>query len=249
MEEKNLFKNSQIIVLGICIATATIVSSVILSQGFLKVMRFTREQISVTGAAQQVITSDYMVWSSSFGRRDLTLKDAFKGLQADLETVRAYLLEKGIKEDEIFNSPVTTQTLYKKTSKGSETNDIEAYRVSQAVEVRSYNVDKVTDIYRDSTELIEKGVEYETYSPQYFYTKLDELKIEMLAKATENAKARAENMVHATGNKIGFMRAARMGVFQITSVNSTDVSDYGVNDTSSLEKKVTAVVNVSFAIE
>ena len=131
----------------------------------------------------------------------------------------------------------------------SETNEIEAYRVSQAVEVRSYNVDKVTQIYRDSTELIEKGVEYETYSPQYFYTKLDELKIEMLAKATENAKARAENMVHATGNKIGFMRAARMGVFQITSVNSTDVSDYGVNDTSSLEKKVTAVVNVSFAIE
>jgi hypothetical protein len=86
-------------------------------------------------------------------------------------------------------------------------------------------------------------------APNYFYTKLDELKIEMLATATENAKQRAENMAKASGNRIGFMRSARMGVFQITSPNSTDVSDSGINDTSSIEKKVTAVVSVTFSIE
>ncbi|HNV24001.1 MAG TPA: SIMPL domain-containing protein, partial [Candidatus Omnitrophota bacterium] len=83
----------------------------------------------------------------------------------------------------------------------------------------------------------------------FFYTKLDELKIEMLAKATENAKVRAESMVKASGNKIGFMRSAKMGVFQITPITSTDVSDYGYNDTSAYDKKVMAVVNASFAIE
>ena len=86
-------------------------------------------------------------------------------------------------------------------------------------------------------------------APEYFYTKLDELKLEMLAKATQNAKLRAENMVKATGNKIGSIRSARMGVFQITPVTSTEISDWGVNDTTSLEKKVMAVVTVSFAIE
>jgi hypothetical protein len=60
---------------------------------------------------------------------------------------------------------------------------------------------------------------------------------------------RAENMVKATGNKIGSIRSAKMGVFQITPITSTDVSDWGVNDTSSLEKKVMAVVSASFAIE
>ena len=70
-----------------------------------------------------------------------------------------------------------------------------------------------------------------------------------IAKATENAKLRAENMVKATGNKIGFMRSAKMGVFQITPVNSTEIADWGVNDTSSLDKKVTSVVNASFSIE
>ena len=74
-------------------------------------------------------------------------------------------------------------------------------------------------------------------------------KVEMLGLATENAKQRAENKVKATGNKIGFIRSARMGVFQITPVNSTEVSDYGVNDATSLEKKVTAVVNAGFSIQ
>jgi hypothetical protein len=71
----------------------------------------------------------------------------------------------------------------------------------------------------------------------------------MLAKASENAKQRAENMVRAAGNKVGLMRSAKMGVFQITPVTSTDVSDYGENDTTSLDKKVTAVVSAAFAIE
>jgi len=56
-------------------------------------------------------------------------------------------------------------------------------------------------------------------------------------------------VVKATGNKIGFMRSARMGVFQITPVNSTEIADWVMNDTTSLEKKVTAVVNAGFSIE
>jgi uncharacterized protein len=100
-----------------------------------------------------------------------------------------------------------------------------------------------------ATELIDQNIQFESGAPEYFYKKRDELKLEMLAKATENAKSRAANMATATGNKIGFMRSARMGVFQITPITSTDVSDFGINDTSSLEKKVMAVVSVSFAIE
>ena len=59
---------------------------------------------------------------------------------------------------------------------------------------------------------------------------------------------RAKNMVVSTGNRIGLMRSARMGVFQITPANSYEISSWGINDTSSLDKKVTAVVHVSFAI-
>ena len=249
MEGGNFFKNSQIIVLGICIAVATIVSSVILSGGFLKVMKFTREQISVTGSATKDIKSDYIVWVGSFSRREANLKAAYAGLKSDLDKIKEYLKSKGVKDDEITICQVSTETVYKKNDKGNDTNDIQAYRLSQNIEIRSYDVEKIDKVAREITELINQNIEFTSGSPEYFYTKLDELKIEMLAKATQNAKQRAESMVKATGNRIGFMRSARMGVFQITPVTSTDVSDWGVNDTTSFDKKVMAVVTVSFAIE
>ena len=249
MEGGNFLKNSQIIVLGVCIAVATIVSSVILSGGFLKVMKFTSEKISVTGSATKEIKSDFIVWKGTFSRRDIALKTAYEALRSDLEKVKQYLASKAVDQNEIIISPVTTTTLYQKNEKGYDTNDIQGYRVSQEVEIRSKDVDKIAQVSRESTELIDQGIEFESPAPEYFYTKLDELKIEMLAKATENAKQRAESMVKATGNKIGFMRNARMGVFQITPVTSTDVSDWGMNDTTSLDKKVMAVVNATFAIE
>jgi hypothetical protein len=212
-------------------------------------MKFTREQISVTGSAQKEIRSDLIVWQGTFTRRDADLKAAHQRLKDDLETVRAYLLGKGISDNELTIYQVITAVIYKKNEKGYDTSDIQGYQVFQGFEVKSKDVDKITQVSREATELIEKGIELDSLLPEYFYTKLDELKIEMLAKASENAKARAENMIKATGNKIGSIRSAKMGVFQITPVNSTAVSDYGVNDTSTLEKKVTAVVTVSFAIE
>jgi hypothetical protein len=227
---------------------ATIVSTVIFSQGLIKIKKFSSEVIKVTGSSEKNIVSDYMVWTSSFSRKDLKMVDAFSKLKEDLVTVKEYLTSNGVKQEEIIIYPVATEVLYKKTDKGANTNEIEGYRLTQGLEIRSKDVTKTTDISRRSTELIEKGIEFISYAPEYFYTKLPELKLEMLAEATSNAKKRAEQMAVSTGNKIGVMRSARMGVFQITPVNSYDVSDYGYNDTSSLEKKVNAVVNVEFAI-
>ena len=248
MEGIKVLRSTQIIILGICFVVATIVSTVIFSQGLIKIKKFSSEVIKVTGSAEKNIVSDYMVWISSFSRKDLKMVDAFTKLKEDLVTVKEYLASNGVKQEEIITYPVETEVLYKKTEKGTNTNEIEGYRLTQGIEIRSKDVTKTTDISRRSTELIEKGIEFMSYPPQYFYTKLPELKLEMLAEATSNAKKRAEQMAVSTGNKIGVMRSARMGVFQITPVNSFDVSDYGYNDTTSLEKKVNAVVNVEFAI-
>jgi hypothetical protein len=242
-------KNIQIIILGLCIAFATIVSTVILSKGLLKIKKFTGEVIQVTGSAEKKITSDYIVWRAEFSRRAPELKTAYKMLQADLEKVKEYLASKGIKDDELTISPVSTKILYKKNEKGHDTNEIEAYLLSQGIEVKSYDVKKIDEVSRQSTELINQDIQFISEPPQYFYTKLAQLKVEMLARATENAKQRAISMAKSTGNKIGAIRSARMGVFQITPPTSTDVSWYGENDTSSLEKKVMAVVSATFAIE
>ncbi|MGE0268056.1 MAG: SIMPL domain-containing protein [Candidatus Omnitrophota bacterium] len=249
MEGVKIFKDSQIIILGVCIAVATVTASLILSQGIFRVMQFKEQVINVTGSAQKSITSDYIVWKGAFARRDLDLPAVYKALQADLEKINTYLVSKKVNPAEIIFSQISITALYKKNAEGHSTNDIEGYVLRQGIEVRSKDVDKITAVSRESTELINQGIAFESYAPDYFYTKLDELKIEMLARATENAKVRVETMVKASGSKIGMMRSARMGVFQITPATSTEVSDYGYNDTSSLEKKVMAVVSAAFAIE
>jgi len=248
MEGMRVLRSTQIIILGICFIVATIVSTLILSQGLLKIKKFSSEVIKVTGSAEKAITSDLIVWTASFGRRDASMVAAFAALKADLKTVREYLVSSGVKDEEMIISPVSTTVLYKKNEKGNDTNEIEAYVLTQDIEVKSTAVEKVTDISRQSTQLIEQGVGFISSAPQYFYTKLAQLKLEMIKEATENAKLRAQQMAQATGNKIGTMRSAKMGVFQITPVNSYDVSDWGLNDTTSLEKKVNAVVNAEFSI-
>jgi len=249
MEGGKLLRNSQIVVLGVCIALATIASSLILSQSFMRITRFTREVITVTGSAQQTITSDLAVWNADISRREADLQLAYRQLEDDLARVRKYLREQGVPENETAVSQVFTATLYGKNPDGYDTNEIEGYRLSRNITVRSSDVQRVTRLSREATALINEGIQLTSYAPQYFYTRIDELKVEMLGRATENAKQRAASMASSTGNRVGTIRSAKMGVFQITPPTSTDVSDYGENDTSSLEKKVMAVVSVTFAIE
>ena len=71
----------------------------------------------------------------------------------------------------------------------------------------------------------------------------------MLEKATKDAKQRASAMLKATHNQVGKIQSLQMGVFQITPENSNDVSDSGISDTASINKKVTSVANVTFRIK
>lgn len=249
MEKLKVLKNTQIIILGVCIAFATIISSLIFSKAILEFRKFTNQVIEVTGSAERKIISDYIVWEASFYRTAYELKNAYASIKNDLKRVRKYLLKAGIKENELIIYPVSTEVLHKKTEKGYSTNIVEGYQLTQKIEVRSHDVQKIDRIARESTELIEQGIQFISEPPKYFYTKLSNLKIEMLKEAAANAKQRAIQIAKSTGNKIGPIRSAKMGVFQITPITSTDVSWYGINDTSSLEKKIMAVVKARFAIE
>lgn len=244
-----MLKNTQIIILGFCIVIATIVSSFIISHGIMKIMKFKEEQITVTGSAQKDIKSDSVSWTCSFSARSDDMSKAYAKLSEDLPVIKKYLVSNGVPEDQIIVSQIYTTVLYQKNEKGNDTNTIQGYLLTENIDIKSADVEKITRISRESTELINQGITFVSYAPQYTYTNLDSLKVEMLAEASENARQRATSMTNATGNKISLMRSAKMGVFQITPVNSTEISDYGVNDTTSLYKKITAVVSVSFAIE
>ncbi len=128
-------------------------------------------------------------------------------------------------------------------------SEISGYSLRQRLEVRSNEIDKIAQNAREATELINPGILIESNSPQYLSTKLGDLKVEMLGEAAKAAKIRAERIASSTRNQIGTVRSAKMGVMQITAADSTQVSNAGISDTSSIEKDITAVVNIGFAID
>ena len=207
-----------------------------------------RATITVTGSAKRQIRSDLVVWRGSFSAQSAEIQAAYAQLRADQGRVKAYLVSKAIPEDSLVFGSINTRIFYALGPGGRETSTVTGYRLMQTVEVRSREVEHVGEVARAATELLNQGIRFESNSPEYLYTKIADLKVSMLADATKDAKARAAEMARNSGSRIGRLRSARMGVFQITPAFSTMVSDYGINDTSSLLKDITAVVSVSFEI-
>ena len=241
-------KKSSFIYLGLILAVGFIIGEVIIGSTWRKVSRG-NVTITVTGSASKEIRSDLAEWSIDYVAEAPTLTDAYAKLQVNSNKVKAYLVSKGISADKLKFSSIGTTTIYVHNDKGVQTDQVAKYKLSQDVSVESNEVDKIDQLSREATELINQGVEVNSRSPQFLYTKISELKIEMIGLASKDAKVRAEQIASSTNNKIGEVRSSKMGVIQINSKNSTDVSDYGVNDVSSLEKTITAVVSMSFSIE
>jgi hypothetical protein len=245
MEEN---KRLNFVYLSVILALGLIIASLIIANTWRKVSR-NNVTITVTGSSQKDIRSDLAIWSGSYQAGSTSLTDAYSKLKDNTNTVRDYLKSKGITDDKMKFSPVQTTTQYVMNEKGYATTQVSGYRLSQTVTIESGDVDMVDKLSRDASELIYKGIDFNSEPPEFLYTKLSDLKIEMIGLASQDAKARAEQIAKSTGDKVGEVRSSRMGVIQINAKNSTDVSDYGINDTSSLEKTIRAVVTVSFSVD
>lgn len=245
----NNFKNWVLVVVSIILSLGIIVSSAIMTNGFIKVKE-TKNELVVKGSSKQQIKSDLVVWTGSFSYESANLSDAYLGIKESERKVKAYLQKSGVEEDQIVMSSINTIKLNKRLPYGNGySNEVEKYRLVQDVKIESKEIDKITQISRKSTDLINEGVEFESYPPSYLYTKLADLKVEMIGKATKDAKERAQKMLEVTGNSVGKLNSARVGIFQITSLYSNEVSDYGINDDSSIDKEITAVVTCSFEVK
>lgn len=203
------------------------------------------DEISVTGSAYKDIVSDSAKW-----RLQLSASTGLDGLpqgnekmQKDLLAVQNFLKEKGIGQDMITVAPVTVETRLDYNQGAAPVG----YTVRQDVSVEGSDVQKITAVAQASDMLLSKGAQVTTISLEYFYSKLGEVRVELMSDAMKDAKKRADAMAESAGSVVGALRNASMGVLQVTAVNSMDVSDYGSYDTSALKKRVTAVVRASFA--
>ena len=236
---------------SIIISLSVVIAAWILGSAW-KSSHSSNHTISVTGLASKDFDSDLIVWSGSVIRKSLELKDAYAEIKKDQETIKKYLISKGIVESEmVFNSiNISKDFSYVYNSDGSRRETFNGYVLSQQVEINSKNVEKVEKISREVTEIIDQGIEFNSNAPSYYYTKLDKLKLEMLANATANARQRAEKIAENAGAQLGKLKKADMGIFQITAQNSPEeltlggaFNTYSKNKTARITVKTDYFVN------
>jgi len=241
-ERDNYWQNA-----GVALAIGLVLASITFGWFYSRTKK-SDEAITVTGSAKKRIKSDLVVWSAGVSAQSAKLTDAYAQLSSGIPRIKEYLIGKGIRADQMTVSSITTTTLKKQDANGVETSEITGYSLKQQIDVKSTDVDKIAQIAREATELINQGILIESNAPRYYYNAIGDLKIEMLGEAAKDAKVRAEKIAASTGNSIGSVRSAKMGVLQITAADSTEVSDSGIYDTTTIDKDMTAVVNVSFAV-
>lgn len=213
----------------------------------------TNRSISVTGLGKADFTSDLIVWEGSFAKESSDLQQAYRDLEKDKKIISSYLLEKGITKDELVFNAVNSRknTRSKYTDEGKYIGDeFLGYILTQSLQIDSNNVEKVENISREITELLNKGIQFYSQSPRYYYTKLADLKVEMISKATADARARAEKIAENSGGNLGGLVSAKMGIFQITGQNSNENYSWGgTYNTDSKEKTASITMKLNYDVD
>jgi hypothetical protein len=233
---------------GLFLAAGLVFSSMLATATWLKVRN--SQFITVKGSTRRNVTSDLIVWQGSFQVQAPALLDAERQLQSSREKVQNFLDNAGV-TNAVFQ-PILIEQVLADVSDSSNGERIQqqrtvAYKLTQRVRVESVDVDRLAKL--DPTPLVADGVIFTADPPQFLYTRAAEEKIEMLADATKDARARAEQIAVQGGRGIADLHDAEMGVFQITPLHATDTSSEGESDVTSQDKTITAVVTATFVLK
>lgn len=243
-----MISDNKYIVPSLIVSIFFILGVLVLSETWRNHTR-TNQTINVTGSAKRLIISDLGILRVTLTSNEYSQQAAFKSLIKQTPVLKSFLIKSGIHPDSIDEKSPSSYPVYEISPSGYQTNKVTGYVYTQNIDIMSRNLELIRMLSMEIPKLVEQGLNFQQITPEYHYTKLSELKIEIQAEAAKDAMMRAKKIAESTGSNLGNLRNARMGVLQITPKFSNMISDYGINDLSSIEKEITAVVNASFEIK
>lgn len=229
------------VVLGACVFAA----AALFSWAFYAA-RAGQETISVTGSAKVQVTADLAKWTVEVYR--LTFQDgvsaAYGQVSREADAVKNYFVAAGIPAEAIKTNTTVSDQDWSYNPNGGPPR----YRVHQEVTIELGDVEKVRSLAQNVTGLISRGYQVSPRQPEYYISTLPQLRIELLGKAVEDAKARAAEIAKSGGASVGSISSASSGVVQVLAPNSTSIEDYGSYDTSTVEKEVSVTARATFFV-
>jgi uncharacterized protein len=240
-----------LIIVAIIISAAIIVGQVISSYAYIKTITSLVEprQITVIGTGEKEVKSDLAVWGGTVSREGNDVKTEQDKLEEDILKVKKHLFSRGIKEGEIFLAQSKPKEIYEKDENGDDTEKVNGFIFSQTIEIRSSDVDKIGEISFEIEAITNLGVHFDEETIKFFCTKINDLKLETYALATENAKAMAQGLAKKNGSEIKYLSEVQTGAFKLISPDAPDAYEESSDDTISIEKKAIATVTAVFEVK
>lgn len=237
---------------SVIIGITVIVAAIVLG-GAYRYKYLQQQTIEVNGGAEIDFSSNLIVWTGSYSRKAESLEKAFSDLKIDEQKVRQFLQSKGINMNDVIFDAVNTSKDYdnKYNDEGRITGSVfSGYTLTQSIKIQAKDIDNVEKVSREITGLIQSGVAFNSNAPTYYYTKLADLKINLLSKAAADGRQRAETIAKNSGQSLGTLQSAEMGVFQIIGQYSNESYSWGgAFNTDSKEKTASITIKMSFKVK
>lgn len=234
------------------VSIAVVLAAYLLGRAYTYKYRV-QDTIVVTGLGETEFSSDRIVWSGVLAAEARNVASGYAEIEKSKGIVLQYLREKGLPDEAVVFAFVNVEKQYDPvfTANGSWAGQrFVGYRLTQRFTVESSDVERVETISREISSLIAQGISIEAFAPDYYYTKLDDVKMGLIETASADARARAEKIAQNAGTKIGRVASARMGVFQITGANSNEeFSAGGSFNTASRQKKARITMRIEYRVK
>ena len=236
----------------IIIALAIVVAAWLLGRAYTYKYR-SQDTIVVTGLGETEFASDLIVWNGEIVYETQDVASGYAQLERNKQKVLEFITSRGVAAEQVVFKFVNvfkeSEPVYN-ASGNYAGQRFTGYRLSQGFSIESSDVDKVENISREISSLIAQGVSIEAFQPSYYYTKLDDVKLSLIERASADARTRAEKIAENAGTAIGRVASAKMGVFQITGANSNEeFSAGGSFNTTSRQKKARITMRVEYRVK
>ncbi|NBX74049.1 MAG: SIMPL domain-containing protein [Alphaproteobacteria bacterium] len=224
------------------------VAGYLVGQGLTE-FRMADRTVSVKGLAERDVKADLALWNLRYAATGPDVANVQAKIDADGAVIADYLQQQGFGADDLIpqRPEVIDMLANQYRSQGAEQNRFIIYGNLQ---LRTTDVDRVNAVASKMGDLIKKGVVLDnsngTYNtPYYLFTKLNDIKPAMIAEATKNARAAAEQFAADSGARLGGIRTASQGYFSILPGSQTP----GADESTQMMKTIRLVTGIDYRLE
>lgn len=214
------------------------VGGYLLGDGLLRAKEAERS-VTVRGLAERDVVADLATWTISYSATSTSLSEAQAKIRRDTDALTEFFGDLGFPRYAIQPTGANVSSFVR--------DGITQYTVRQRMALRSNDIERAQKAVAQQFDLVSRGVFLEEGSGMsYSFTKLNDIKPDMVAAATRDARAAAEQFAKDSGAGVGEIKNATQGYFSIEARDGKS-DGWGISDTP--YKKVRVVTTVNFALD